>query len=212
MLNSLTEAHSHKAAPSNPSDNSGAANADCQLIAMILLGDESAMASLYDKHSRIVYSIALRVLHDQGMAEDVLQEVFLQIWRRPQTFSAVRGSLTGWLAVIARNRSIDILRQRRPIDSIDDIPVASGYDLAADVERIVMVERVKALIAELPAAQRMALDMAFFEGCTHAEIAERSGVPLGTIKTRIRSALCTLGAAFRGEARAETSSTVVALA
>ena len=143
------------------------------------------------------------------MAEEVLQEVFLQIWRRPQSFSAVRGSLKGWLAVIARNRSIDVLRQRRQVDFIDDIPVASAHDLATDVERIVMVERVKVLIAELPAAHRMALDMAFFEGCTHAEIAERSGVPLGTIKTRIRSALCTLGSAFRGEALAETPPRVV---
>src|SRR4051812_7522013 len=105
---------------------------DGTLLALVRRGDEHAMASLYDRYSRIVYSVALRVLRDPASAEDVLQEVFLQVWRSPERFVAIRGSLGGWLTVVTRNRSIDALRRKKPTDTIDDISLASQYDLAAE--------------------------------------------------------------------------------
>src|SRR6202000_1473372 len=88
---------------------------DATLLALVVRGDEQAMASLFDRYSKVVYSVALRVLRDPASAEDVLQEVFMQIWRNPDGFVATRGSLGGWLAVFARNRSIDTIRRKRPL-------------------------------------------------------------------------------------------------
>src|ERR1700748_2871924 len=92
---------------------------DGVLLALVRRGDEAAMATLFDRYSKVVYSIALRVLRDPSSAEDVLQEVFMQIWRNPDGFVATRGSLGGWLAVVSRNRSIDALRRTRPTESVD---------------------------------------------------------------------------------------------
>ena len=155
------------------------------------------MARLFERHSQLVYSVALRVLRDPAAAEDVLQEIFMQIWRTPTSFIAARGSLGGWLAVVSRNRSIDLLRRRRPTDSVDDLPLASPHDVSEHAERNVLLERVQIAMRELPADQRSVLEMAFFEGLTHSEIAEKTSSPLGTVKTRIRSAVQTLGKAFK---------------
>jgi RNA polymerase sigma-70 factor (ECF subfamily) len=170
------------------------ASADAFALSQARCGDEAAMARLYDAYSRIVYSVALRVLKDPGAAEDVLQDVFLKIWRNPISFLAAKGSLGGWLAIISRNRAIDVLRKRR---SIDDVELWASNDVAGEVERGVMIERAKNCICKLPNVQREALEMAFFGGLTHAEISEQLGTPLGTIKTRIRSALQTLGNSLR---------------
>jgi RNA polymerase sigma-70 factor (ECF subfamily) len=170
--------------------------ADSTLLELVQAGDETAMAQLYDSYSRIVYSVALRVLRDPSAAEDILQEVFLSIWRRPTGFVVARGSLGGWLAIVARNRSIDVLRKRRPMDSVDDVRLQSSANVSHDVEEIVMTERVRFLIGTLPQVQQELLEMAFFKGLTHSEIAAETHTPLGTVKTRIRTALlglrCTL--------------------
>ncbi len=171
--------------------------ADASLLSRIQHGEHAAMAQLFARHSRLVYSVAVRVLHDPTAAEDVLQDIFLQIWRDPSGFIATRGSLEGWLAVVARNRSIDVLRRRKPTESVDDLSLFSAQDLSSRAEHNLMIERVKTVVATLPKDQRQALEMAFFEGRTHSEIAERTGDPLGTVKTRIRSALQTLGKAFQ---------------
>jgi RNA polymerase sigma-70 factor (ECF subfamily) len=163
---------------------------------LVQRGDESAMASLFDRYSKIVYSVALRVLRDPASAEDVLQEVFMQIWRNPNGFIATRGSLGGWLAVVARNRSIDALRRKRPSEQVDDMALASNYNLADEAERNSLMEKARGVIRLLPMEQRKTLEMAFFDGLTHAEIAEMTGDPLGTVKTRIRSALLSLRKAF----------------
>jgi RNA polymerase sigma-70 factor (ECF subfamily) len=169
---------------------------DAALIARLRAGDENAMADLYDRYSGVVYGVALRVLRDTTAAEDLLQEVFLQLWRRPQSFHADRGRLAPWLAVIARNRAIDVLRKRPLEDDISELPIASGIDLEdAAVERLA-VDKVRTVLAGLPPEQRKALEMAFFEGMTHTEIAAKTGEPLGTVKTRIRSALLALRKAF----------------
>lgn len=169
---------------------------DASLLEQVRRGDEYAMASLYDRYSKVVYSVALRVLRDPASAEDVLQEIFMQIWRHPESFVASRGSLGGWLAVVSRNRSIDALRRRRPTESVDEIALASNYNLADEAERDGMMEKARGVIHDLPPEQRKTLEMAFFDGLTHSEIAEVTGDPLGTVKTRIRSALMTLRKAF----------------
>ena len=170
---------------------------DTSLLASVQSGDEHAMASLFDRYSKLVYSVALRVLRDPASAEDVLQEVFMQIWRNPDSFTAARGSLGGWLSIVARNRSIDTLRRKRPSVDVDDVPLASAFNLADEAERNSLMERARGVIHDLPTEQRKTLEMAFFDGLTHSEIAEMTGDPLGTVKTRIRSALLTLRKAFQ---------------
>ena len=165
---------------------------DATLLKQVQRGDESAMASLYDRYSKVVYSVALRVLRDPASAEDILQEIFLQIWRNPDSFIATRGTLGGWLAVVARNRSIDVLRRKKPSEQVDDMQLPSSYNLGDEAIRNSMMEKARAIIVKLPAEQRKTLEMAFFDGLTHSEIAEMTGDPLGTVKTRIRSALLAL--------------------
>jgi RNA polymerase sigma-70 factor (ECF subfamily) len=191
--------------PSNPkpSDNrtwnSETANRavdDTESLTRIGRRDENAMEDIFRRYSGPVYSVALRVLHDTGQAEDVLQEVFLQLWRNPTAFDQDRGSLGAWLMVIARNRAIDLVRRRKPSDSVDDVVLASSINVADEAERNVMMEKVHRALAELPSEQRKSLELAYFEGLSHTEIASRTGDPLGTVKTRIRQALITLRKAF----------------
>jgi len=151
---------------------------------------------LYDRYSSIVYSIALRVLGDTGAAEDVLQEVFLQLWRNPGVFDSSRGNMAAWLAVIARNRAIDSLRKRRPEADIADVVVSVEPDLAGDTERARAMEKIRSVLGDMPAAQRSALEMAYFEGLTHTESSARTGEPRGTVKTRIRAGVLSLRKAF----------------
>ena len=154
------------------------------------------MSELYDRYSKVVYSVGLRILQDSGAAEDVLQDIFLQLWRNPDAFDASRGSLAAWLAVIARHRAIDRLRQRRPEVDIEDCVIAGGPDLRDETERALVVEKVRGVLQQMNPEQRTAMEMAFFQGLTHTEIAEKTGQPLGTVKTRIRSALQTLREKF----------------
>src|SRR5262250_244329 len=129
---------------------------DYVLVAGIRSGDENAMAQMYDRYSGIVYSVALRVLGDTGAAEDVLQDVFMQLWRNPDAFDASRGSLAAWLAVISRHRSIDRIRKRRPELDIEDCVIASGTDLRDETERALMVEKVRAALGDMDPKQRQA--------------------------------------------------------
>jgi RNA polymerase sigma-70 factor (ECF subfamily) len=187
--------------PSNPkpSDNrtlnSETANRsvdDAAVLARLGQRDEAAMEEIFRRYSGAVYSVALRVLHDTGQAEDVLQEVFFQLWRNPAAFVQDRGSLGAWLVVVARNRSIDLLRRRKPTDAVEDVILASPVNVAEEAERNVMMQKVRQVLAELPPDQRKSLELAYFEGLSHTEIASRTGDPLGTVKTRIRQALITL--------------------
>jgi RNA polymerase sigma-70 factor (ECF subfamily) len=169
---------------------------DAALIARLRAGDQSAMAGLYDRYSGVVYGVALRVLANTTAAEDVVQEIFLQLWRNPQAFDAERGRLAPWLAVIARNRAIDHLRKRPMEDDIDELPISTGVDLESDSAQKLAIEKVRNVLAQLPADQRKSLEMAYFEGMTHTEIAGKTGDPLGTVKTRIRTGLLALRKAF----------------
>jgi RNA polymerase sigma-70 factor (ECF subfamily) len=165
---------------------------DVSLMDRVLASDQSAMAELFERYGSLVYSIALRILRDPGQAEDVLQEIFIQLWRQPNKFAQGRGSLPAWLAVVTRNRAIDWLRHRRPSESFGEVVVASQVNLASEVERNRMIEKVRSLMSELPVEQQRMLELAYFEGLTHTEIAVRTGQPLGTVKTWIRTALASL--------------------
>lgn len=173
-------------------DRGDRASGDELLLTRAKGGDQGAMTELFDRYSGMVYSVALRVLNDPGHAEDVMQEIFFQVWRNPNAFVSGRGSVGAWLAVMARNRAIDLLRRRRPTDSVDDVVLASSSDLESEVERNRMMEKVRVVLKDLPVEQQKSVELAFFEGLTHSEIATRTGDPLGTVKTRIRSALTTL--------------------
>jgi len=160
-------------------------------------GDQNALAELYDRYSSVVYAVALRVLGDAAAAEDILQEVFLQLWRNPAAFDAARGNLGSWLAVITRNRAIDALRRRKPETDIEDVVVSVAPDFAAEADRSRAAEKVRSLLGAMSSPQRSALEMAYFQGMSHSEIAARTGEPLGTIKTRIRAGLLVLRKAFQ---------------
>jgi len=155
------------------------------------------MAELYDRYSSVVYAVALRVLGDTGSAEDVLQEVFLQLWRNPSAFDAARGSLGSWLAVITRNRAIDSLRKRRPETDIEDVVLSVSPDLAGEAELARASQKVRGVMGTMTPVQRSALEMAYWEGMSHSEIANKTGEPLGTVKTRIRAGLMMLRKAFQ---------------
>lgn len=165
---------------------------DARLVSAVRSGNEQAMGQLYDLYSSLVYSVALRILGDTGAAEDILQEVFMQLWRSPEAFDSSRGSLPAWLSVIARNRAIDSLRRRRPEAGWSDVIISIDPQFAADADRRRAIEKVRDALNGMPAAQRSALEMAFFEGLTHSEIAAKIGDPLGTVKTRIRAGLLAL--------------------
>lgn len=175
-----------------PSADTNAMTSDLALVTAIRSGDQGAMAALYDRYSSIVYAVALRVLQDTGAAEDVLQDIFMQLWRNPGAFDASRGNMAAWLAVIARHRAIDSLRRRRPENDIDDVIVSVEPDMASDADRSRAMDKVRGALETMAPPQRSALEMAYFEGLTHTEIAQKTGEPLGTIKTRIRTGLLSL--------------------
>lgn len=162
---------------------------DTDLVARLRLNDEGALARLYDQYGGLVYGIAKRVLRDGTAAEDIVQEVFLQLWRNPSAFDGRRGLLAPWLAVIARRKAVDVLRKGRcevgaEQPSLPEDPAAEAHlHFSADADK------AKKLMAELPQEQKQVLEMAFLDGLTHAEIAARIGEPLGTVKSRIRLGL-----------------------
>jgi RNA polymerase sigma-70 factor, ECF subfamily len=165
---------------------------DADLMERVRASDQRAMAEVFDRYSGLVYSVALRVLGDAAHAEDVMQEIFFQVWKRPEAFVHMRGSLGAWLAVMARNRAIDVVRRRKPSDPVEDVVLASAANLASEVEQARLIEKVRGVMQGLPAEQKRSVELAFFEGLTHSEIAAKTGDALGTVKTRIRAALMTL--------------------
>jgi RNA polymerase sigma-70 factor (ECF subfamily) len=200
-------------------------SADTALVAAVAAGSEAALAELYDRHAGAVHGAALRLLGDRQAAEDVVQEAFLTLWNRADRFDPALGSLTAWLLTIARNRAVDRLRAagRRP--RLVSIPPAAGDaepdaaalerlaaergilggagSAAADPEAALdLVETVAALrrtLTVLPEAERTAILLAYHDGLTQSEIAERLGWPLGTVKTRTRRALARLREALGPE-------------
>jgi RNA polymerase sigma-70 factor (ECF subfamily) len=156
--------------------------------------DETALAALYDRYAGMLSSVLNRILRDRQAAEEILQDIFYQLWRTAPDFDPARGSLPGWLAVIARNRAISRLRRHRPEqgEELLENTIVMPFNLETAVAQQELLGRVKRTLDELPKEQRATLELAYFEGLTHSEIAERTGDPLGTVKTRLRSAVETL--------------------
>lgn len=165
---------------------------DTTLLTEIRRGDEAAMGLLYDRYATVLYSVLLRVLHHPERAEGVLEELLLDLWRYPEEFLEVSGSLGAWLAVLARNRAIDALRRRSAGETVPDISMAAYYDLSNDAERAALVEKVRAGVAKLPSEQRKVFGMAFFDGLSAMEISEMTGEDGSIVKLRIRDTLLTL--------------------
>lgn len=173
--------------PAGPSDET--------LMLRLAGHDVGALETLYDRYSTLVYSVAVRVLTDRGLAEDIVQEVFLQLWRRPASYDAAHGRFVSWLASVTRNRAIDELRRRSRRVRLEDPDERAPEQIraegpAADPQRDAVLgeERaaVRAAMDELPREQRRVLQLAYFGGMTQAEIAHYTGDPLGTVKTRVR--------------------------
>lgn len=171
--------------------NAERADSDWSLLARVVQQDESALATLYDRYSRLVYAEAVRILRDKGAAEEILQDIFHQVWRTAEKFDRERGSLPGWLMVATRNRAISRLRRRagRTEEEWSENSATLPFNLETAASQNQMLGRVKSAMSALPQGQREAIELAFFEGMTHSEISSKTGEPLGTVKTRIRSAL-----------------------
>lgn len=156
--------------------------------------DETALEALYDRYAGMLSSVLNRILRDAQAAEEILQDIFFQLWRSAQQFDASRGSLPGWLMVIARNRAISRLRHHNPAggEELQENSVSLPFNLESAVAQKQLLEKVKGALETLPKEQRTAVELAYFEGLTQSEIAERTGDPLGTVKTRLRTAVETL--------------------
>ncbi len=165
---------------------------DAALVSRVKLRDQQAFMRLYDRYSSLVYSVALRILRREQAAEDIVQDVFSQIWNDPGRLDAQHASIGPWLAVTTRNRAIDQIRRRRDTVDVTEMDIASALDLDHSTEVETMMLQARKVIETLPSEQQSLLDLAFFQDLTHSEIAVKTGLPLGTVKTRIRSALQTL--------------------
>ena len=176
----------------------GERRADTAVVRRIGEGDRAAMAELYDRYADVVFSLACRIVGVPADAEDVVQEVFTQAWRQAGRYDAGRASAAAWLLNMTRSRAIDRLRAnktRLQVSGDDDriaVTPAAGQDQEAHAIGAERAERVRTALSRLGDAQRQALDLAYFGGLTHGEIAARLHEPLGTIKTRIRTGLLKL--------------------
>jgi RNA polymerase sigma factor (sigma-70 family) len=165
---------------------------DIQLLASVGLGDERAIALLYDRHSSVVYSVALRVCHDSALAEEVLQNIFLQLWLSPQQFASDPGGLDGRLGLLSRNLAVDLMQRRESIASSEKPALGRSLDPISHTEVSRLLQKPHALVLLLPDVDRQVLEMAFFDGKTRAEIAEETGLPVETIGRRLGDALSVL--------------------
>jgi RNA polymerase sigma-70 factor (ECF subfamily) len=175
---------------------------DASLLQRIAARDAAAVGDLYDRYSRLLFGLIMRILRNRSDAEEVLQEVFVRVWTHAEQYDATLGAPGPWLVRVARNRAIDRLRARRPSADVgpgaDDGPAAAAAVAGTDASPEAAAsaartgEAVRGALATLPAEQRVLIEAAFFEGFTHSELAARFGLPLGTVKTRVRAGMSAL--------------------
>ncbi|HUZ02523.1 MAG TPA: sigma-70 family RNA polymerase sigma factor [Thermomicrobiaceae bacterium] len=168
--------------------------ADDQLVRAIAERDPDAMVTLYDRYGRLAFALAYRILADGSAAEEVVQDAFLRVWRQAAAFDVRRGTLRSWLMTIVHHRAIDVTRRRASRGGGDvDLEAVSyslaGPDVWGEVAAGIQRDQVRAAVAALPPEQRLVVELAYFEGLTHVEIADRTGTPLGTVKSRLRLGL-----------------------
>ncbi|HEX3878043.1 MAG TPA: sigma-70 family RNA polymerase sigma factor [Bryobacteraceae bacterium] len=180
------------------------AEADAEIVERLQRRDPQALAELYDRYGRLAYSLIVRVVRDGALAEDLVQETFLRVWNRAQGFDAQRGALGPWLLAVARNRAIDYLRsaggRERNTFELEEVDHPSSYmDLERDILASDKARLIRAAMQKLTPQQREVIELAYFEGLTQTEMAERMKQPLGTVKTWVRAALKNLREEF-GEA------------
>ncbi len=162
---------------------------DEALVALAARSEQSALSELYDRYGRPAYGLALRVLRDESLAEDAVQEAFIALWRTAARFVPERGKASTWILTLVHRRAVDLVRreERRRADPLDNVPEPSGGGGGADEEAWLRLqrERVQDALKQLPDQQREALELAYYGGFTQSELAERLGQPLGTIKSRM---------------------------
>ncbi len=185
---------------------------DEALMEQLILCDRRAFEEIYDRYGDLVYSTALRVLRDPHLAEDISQEIFVRLWRKPDSYVAERGRFLTWLISVTRNRAVDEVRargrrQRHETASLEEqereVPAGTGDDPALNAQLAEQRRIVRAALAELPPEQRQVIELAFFGGLTQKEIADRLTQPLGTVKTRIRLGMQKLRGALAPAMRSE---------
>jgi RNA polymerase sigma-70 factor, ECF subfamily len=173
---------------------------DEELLELVAGRDGDAFEVLYDRYSRAVYSLVARVLRDRGQSEDAVQDAFASVWRAAGGYRRDRGPATAWLFTVARNAAIDMARRQRPLTLAEPQETADPAPQPdAQVASELQAFRVHAAVDGLPQREREAIELAFFSGLSHSEVAERLQLPLGTVKTRIRSGLARLAAVLGGE-------------
>jgi RNA polymerase sigma-70 factor, ECF subfamily len=167
---------------------------DAELVLHIAAGSEPALCEVYDRFSRLIYSIARRILRDTGEAEDVVQDVFVKLWAHALEYKATHGSVSTWLMTIAHRTAIDQLRKRtvRATVDVEDSELAAHPDPKPNTD--ILIDRIGlgGALAALKTEERVLVELAFLEGLSHSQLVERTGIPLGTIKTRLRSGLIKL--------------------
>ncbi len=183
---------------------------DLELLAKIGGQDREALSTLYDRYGRRVFALAVRILNDPVGSEEVTQDVFMSVWRRGATYTREKGKFTTWLFSIAHNRTIDELRKRRRDRSRQNDDIEDHYDLkSSDISpadaAVAQSEYAKilAVMEDLPVEQKTVVELSYFKGLTQTEIAEKTGQPLGTVKTRMRLALKKLRKALSAEMGAQ---------
>jgi RNA polymerase sigma factor (sigma-70 family) len=167
---------------------------DEALVALAARSEQSALAELYDRYSRPAYGLALRILRDESLAEDAVQEAFLAVWRTAPRFVPEKGKASTWILTLVHRRAVDVVRreQRRHADSLEQAPEPGGGGADEEAWLRLQRERVQTALKQLPDQQREALELAYYGGFTQSELAERLGQPIGTIKSRMFTGLSRL--------------------